>query len=156
MSFYFKRTSALWHLPTLKLPMQMETPDTPPVPNLPQMAGCQQEPCSPSSVQEPEQQECGTTNYAECACHEKVWENKWKCAVEMAARAEMERDELRAIIYEVSTGGYTPMAAYEWLKSHPENSVISLAIFYRLRVILAIYLFRKVSNSLGAKLLRQK
>lgn len=29
--------------------MQMETPDTPPVPNSPQMTGCQQEPCSPSS-----------------------------------------------------------------------------------------------------------
>lgn len=39
--------------------------------------------------------ECkGPTHYAGCACHEKGWENKWKCAVEMAARAEVERDEL--------------------------------------------------------------
>ena len=29
--------------------MQMETPDTPPAPKSPQMAGCQQEPCSLSS-----------------------------------------------------------------------------------------------------------
>jgi len=29
---------------------------------------------------------------AEFACHEKGWENKWKCAVEMAARAQLERD----------------------------------------------------------------
>jgi hypothetical protein len=28
----------------------METPDTPPAPNIPQMAGCQQEPCSASWV----------------------------------------------------------------------------------------------------------
>jgi hypothetical protein len=34
------------------------------------------------------------THYAGCACHEKGWENKWRCAVEMAARAEIERDEL--------------------------------------------------------------
>lgn len=38
--------------------------------------------------------ECpGTTHYAGCACHEKGWENKWKCAVEMAAQAELNRDE---------------------------------------------------------------
>ena len=42
------RTSALWHLPTIKLPMQMTLPDTTPVPNSPAVAGCQQEPCSPS------------------------------------------------------------------------------------------------------------
>jgi hypothetical protein len=30
--------------------MQMETPDTPPVPISPQMAGCQQEPCCASSA----------------------------------------------------------------------------------------------------------
>jgi hypothetical protein len=31
---------------------------------------------------------------AGCAGHEQGWENKWKCAVEMAARATVERDEL--------------------------------------------------------------
>ena len=55
--------------------------------------------CSPSSGgQEHEQEKCGTTHYAGCACHEKGWENKWKCAVEMAARATAERDELLAAI----------------------------------------------------------
>jgi hypothetical protein len=50
--------------------------------------------CSPSSgVQEPEQEKCGTTHYAGCACHEQGWANKWKCAVEMAAQAEVNRDE---------------------------------------------------------------
>lgn len=33
-----------------------------------------------------------------------------------------ENPEMRAIIYEVSTGGYTPMQAHLWLKSHPENA----------------------------------
>jgi hypothetical protein len=38
--------------------------------------------------------ECpGPTHYAGCACHEKGWENKWKYAVEMAAQAEVNRDE---------------------------------------------------------------
>ena len=33
--------------------------------------------------------ECdGTTHYAGCACHERGWQNKWECAVEMAAQAE--------------------------------------------------------------------
>jgi len=40
--------------------------------------------------------ECpGPTHYAGCVCHEKGWQNKWECAVEMAAREELERDELR-------------------------------------------------------------
>lgn len=47
-------------------------------------------PCSRSS-------ECrGPTHYAGCACHEKGWQNKWECAVEMAARAEVERDMWKA------------------------------------------------------------
>jgi hypothetical protein len=41
-----------------------------------------------SSGQEHEQQQCGRTHYAGCACHEKGWEKKWKCPVEMAASAE--------------------------------------------------------------------
>lgn len=46
-----------------------------------------------SGVQEPEQEKCGTTHYAGCACHERGWENKWKAAIEIAARAEHERIE---------------------------------------------------------------
>lgn len=48
-----------------------------------------------AGVQEPEQQQCGTSHYAGCACHEKGWQNKWQYAVEMAARATVERDEAR-------------------------------------------------------------
>jgi hypothetical protein len=33
-----------------------------------------------------------------------------------------ENAEMRAIIHEVSNGGYTPMQAHEWLKSHSENA----------------------------------
>lgn len=40
--------------------------------------------------------ECkGLTHYAGCACHEKGWQNKWECAVEMAARAKVECDDAR-------------------------------------------------------------
>ena len=38
--------------------------------------------------------QCGTTHYAGCACHEKGWQNKWQCAVEMAAQAEAKLDAL--------------------------------------------------------------
>jgi hypothetical protein len=31
-----------------------------------------------------------------------AWKNKWECAVEMAARAEVERDEARAVAGELS------------------------------------------------------
>ena len=50
-----------------------------------------------SGVQEPEQEKCGTTHYAGCNCHEQGWENKWKCAVEMAARAEARLDAVRQL-----------------------------------------------------------
>lgn len=45
-----QRTSALWHLPTTKLRNQMANPNEIPSSNPPQMAGCQQEPCSRSSL----------------------------------------------------------------------------------------------------------
>jgi hypothetical protein len=31
-----------------------------------------------------------------------AWKNKWECAVEMAARAEVERDEARAVAGELA------------------------------------------------------
>ena len=40
--------------------------------------------------------QCGTTHYAGCACHEKDWQNKWQCAVELAAQAEAKLDALVA------------------------------------------------------------
>ena len=49
-----------------------------------------------SGVQEPEQEKCGTTHYAGCACHEQGWENKWRAAIELAARAAVERDMWKA------------------------------------------------------------
>jgi len=47
------------------------------------------------SEQEPEQAACGVTHYAGCACHEKGWEKRWKMAIDMAARAGIERDDAR-------------------------------------------------------------
>ena len=52
-------------------------------------------------MQEPEQEKCGTTHYAGCACHEQGWENKWKAAIEMAAQAALERDKYRRIAGEL-------------------------------------------------------
>ena len=52
-------------------------------------------------MQEPEQEQCGTTHYAGCACHEQGWENKWKAAIELAAQASVERDEWRRIAGEL-------------------------------------------------------
>lgn len=34
----------------------------------------------------------------ECACHERGWQNKWECAVEMAARAEAKLDRMIAAL----------------------------------------------------------
>lgn len=39
--------------------------------------------------------DCDTTHHAGCKCHEQGWHNKWQCAVEMAARAEVEKDDLK-------------------------------------------------------------
>ena len=43
----------------------------------------------------------GATHYEGCACHEQAWQEKWKCAVEMAAQSQadlflmrIERDRL--------------------------------------------------------------
>ncbi len=33
-----------------------------------------------------------------CACHERGWQNKWECAVEMAARAEAKLDRMTAAL----------------------------------------------------------
>ena len=41
------------------------------------------------------------THHAGCACHEQGWQNKWECAVEMAAQAENERDRLRLAMGEL-------------------------------------------------------
>jgi hypothetical protein len=38
--------------------------------------------------------QCDTPHYYGCACHEKEWQNKWQCAVEMAAQAESKLDAL--------------------------------------------------------------
>ena len=35
---------------------------------------------------------------AGCACHERGWQNKWECAVEMAARAEAKLDRMTAAL----------------------------------------------------------
>lgn len=48
------------------------------------------------SPQEPEKSKCGTTHYAGCSCHEQGWDNKWKAAIELAARATVERDMWKA------------------------------------------------------------
>lgn len=71
-----------------KIMQNQKTKSKPTTPEQPTDEGLDETPCSRSS-------ECpGMTHYAGCACHEKGWENKWKCAVEMAARAELERDQL--------------------------------------------------------------
>lgn len=46
--------------------------------------------------------ECdGTTHYAGCACHEKGWKNKWQCAVEMAAQAEVKLEKMIAALQRI-------------------------------------------------------
>lgn len=61
------------------------------------------------------------THHAGCACHEQGWENKWKAAVEMAARAENERDEMREVIRAATVliaakGRHNTFLAYQALK----------------------------------------
>jgi len=56
---------------------------------------------SNATSQEPEHRECGTTHYAGCDCHERGWENKWKSAIEIAARASLERDEYKTVAGEL-------------------------------------------------------
>ncbi len=41
--------------------------------------------------------QCRTTHYAGCACHKKGWEDKWQCAVEMAAQAEVKLDAIHRL-----------------------------------------------------------
>jgi hypothetical protein len=46
----------------------------------------------------------------------KVWENKWKVAVEMAAQAENERDEARAMVEKLMELGFEVMDRNRMLK----------------------------------------
>jgi hypothetical protein len=43
----------------------------------------------------------GVTHHAGCACHEQAWQNKWEIAIEMAAQAMVERDDLRVLAGEL-------------------------------------------------------
>ena len=61
------------------------------------------------------------THHAGCACHERGWQNKWRVAVEMAARAENERDEMREVIRAATVliaakGRHNTFLAYQGLK----------------------------------------
>jgi hypothetical protein len=61
------------------------------------------------------------THHAGCACHEQGWQNKWKAAVEMAAVAENERDEMREVIRAATVliaakGRHNTFLAYQALK----------------------------------------
>jgi hypothetical protein len=54
-----------------------------------------QEPERPHEPHEPHDA-CGSlTHYAGCACHERGWQNRWKIAIDMAARAGIERDDAK-------------------------------------------------------------
>jgi hypothetical protein len=46
----------------------------------------------------------------------KVWENKWKVAVEMAAQAENERDEAQAMVEKLMELGFEVMDRNRMLK----------------------------------------
>lgn len=46
----------------------------------------------------------------------KVWENKWKVAVEMAAQAENERDEAQAMVEKLMELGFEVMDRNMMLK----------------------------------------
>ena len=46
----------------------------------------------------------------------KVWENKWKVAVEMAAQAENERDEEQAMVEKLMELGFEVMDRNRMLK----------------------------------------
>ena len=69
------------------------------------------------------------------------WENKWQCAVDMAARAELERDELRSALIRLHDAVTRRMTAddvtpddrrelfYAWNNAAnfiPQNSVFSV------------------------------
>lgn len=66
-------------------------------------------------------QRADVTHHAGCACHEQGWKNKWEAAVEMAARAENERDEMREVIRAATVliaakGRHNTFLAYDALK----------------------------------------
>lgn len=58
------------------------------------------------------------THHAGCACHEQGWQNKWQAAVEMAARAQNELDELRSAVRALidAKGRHNTMLAYKALE----------------------------------------
>lgn len=66
-------------------------------------------------------QRAGVTHHAGCDCHEQGWQNKWQAAVEMAALAENERDEMREVIRAATVliaakGRHNTFLAHEALK----------------------------------------
>lgn len=92
------------------------------------IAGSSPVPCSPSSIYlqwQGDSDDCDEPVPEESLefvtwCEDKVFDHDVRYV-----RGDL-ADEMRAIIYEVSTGGYTPMQAHEWLKSHPENAIALL------------------------------
>ena len=57
----------------------------------------------------------------DCAeCREAGWENKWRVAVDMAARASLDRDELRKLATDLirAKGRHNTMVAYKALEDY--------------------------------------
>jgi hypothetical protein len=50
------------------------------------------------------------------------WRNKWECAVVMAARAEIERDEARDMVEKLTQQGLTLMDENRSLKRQTKNN----------------------------------
>jgi hypothetical protein len=89
--------------------------------------------------QEPEQEACGETHHAGCACHEQGWRNKYQIAVDMAARdqiksaqyeellidaARLAEELIMAIWVNNANGGFksaTPEQLKDWLRPRIER-----------------------------------
>jgi len=52
--------------------------------------------------QEPEQEACGETHHAGCACHEQGWQNKYQIAVDMAARAQIKSAQYEELLIDAA------------------------------------------------------
>jgi hypothetical protein len=52
--------------------------------------------------QEPEQEACGETHHAGCACHEQGWRNKYQIAVDMAARTQIKSAQYEELMIEAA------------------------------------------------------
>jgi hypothetical protein len=89
-------TSALWQLPTLNLRTKMANPNDTPTLTKPLMAGCQQEPCSPSLADR-----LRLTAYAPRPKVETIHNE---------AADEIER--LRSALLEIAKRGANPMTGY--------------------------------------------